>query len=168
MSENLQPESMQSWMRSVEKRLAAVERPARLSTVQYGSILQPNTSVNVTSGTYTSVWEFNLGLVVADAVSVRAILSNEPGTTSQARLFAPNTAGTPTTSDASVPAGASRVVVFDWLVPGVTLGNFGVLMQLQVRRSGGSGNVVVFNPFVALQAPSYSINATADGNPRVL
>lgn len=166
MPENLQPESMSSWMRDVERRLAAVERPSRLSIVDYTTVSQPNVSVNVTSGTYAVVWEFSISSVVADSVSLAAVVITDPSTTANLRLVA-NTAGIPVTDVATVAANSQKIVRFDWLVPSMNIGSSGVLIQLEARRASGVGNVAVFQPLVAMQIPAFIWNAEADGNPQV-
>jgi len=168
MAENLQPESMSTWMRGIEKRLVAVERPSRLSTVQYTSIVAPNTFTQATNTAYTVMWEFNLSLVVADAVSVAAVVNTNPGATLNLRLKA-NTSGTPTTAVLAFPANTQDVVRFDWLVPNLDIGLTGVYIQLEAQHTnGGVGNAGVYVPIIAMQVPSYEVDAAADGNPRIV
>ena len=168
MAENLQPESMSTWMRDVERRLAAVERPTRLSTVQYTTSVEPNTAVTTTSATFETVWEFALSQVVADAVSMQSIVVTAAGTSGEFRLRA-NPAGTALFTDvATVGAADEKRVRFDWLVPDLVIGSRGILIQLQARRTAGAGSVFVYNPTIAMQAPSFEINADSDGNPQVL
>ena len=52
MPENLQPETLTTWMRDVERRLRAVESAPKLLTTQYGALRkQSDAFVAVTSGT---------------------------------------------------------------------------------------------------------------------
>ena len=169
MPENLQPESMSTWMRDVERRLAQVERPSRLSTVQYTTPVEPNTSVAVTSATFVTVWEFALSRVVADAIQMQSVVVTDAGTSGEFRLKVNPVGATFNYTDlASMGAGIQRRVRFSWLVPDLVLGSSGILIQFQARRTAGAGNVVVFNPTMALQAPSYEIDAEVGGNPEVL
>lgn len=166
MPENLQPENMSTWMRGIERRLAAVERPSRLSTVQYTNVVAPNTYRQPT-GSWSVMWEFNLSLVVADAVSVAAVVITQAGVTVDLRLIA-NSFGIPTTDTLSFPAGTEDAVRFDWLVPNIFPGQVGTYIQLQAIQTGGAGTASVFTPFVAMQVPSYEVEAEADGNPRII
>jgi hypothetical protein len=171
MSENLQPESMQSWMRSVEKRLAAVERPTRLSTVQYGLVEPAAEAFNqqgTTSASFVTLYRIPLSLIIADSVSVRTRAILFSGATGQVRLRAPNVSGTPTTSALSLPAGTNAFCQFDWTVAGLNLGDTGIVIEIQGRKTGGSFDLVVESPVVAMQTPAFSVNATATGNPRIL
>ena len=155
-------------MKSVEQRLAQVERPSRLSTVQYTAVSAPNTSVAVTSGTFVTVWEFTLSLVVADAVQVLAAVITGAGTTGEIRLLAAQLPGSPTTDVLALPAGAETFSAFDWLVPGLEIGWQGIFIQVQARRVSGANSVSVFLPYGAMQTPSFQIAALANGNPRAL
>lgn len=167
MPENLQPESMSTWMRDVDKRLAAVERPSRLSTVQYTNVTEPNQQVAVTSATFVVAWEFNLSQVVADAVSVAAIVDTSLGATAELRVRA-STFGIPNTDPVTLNTGLQEAIRFDWIVPEAFPGQTGVFIQLQARRTAGAGNVIVFKPYIAMQVPSYEVDATDDGNGRIL
>lgn len=166
MPENLQPESMSTWMRDVERRLAAVERPSRLSTVQYTGVTQDNVYVTP-DATWSVMWEFNLSLVVADAVSVASVVQTQSDVVLELRLQA-NTSGTPTTDVLTFPVATQDVVRFDWLVPNLTPGLSGIYIQLQARQIAGGGIGGVYTPIVAMQVPSYEVDAEADGNPRII
>ena len=158
---------MSTWMRDVERRLAAVERPSRLSTVQYTNVTAPNV-YQIPTASWSTMWEFNLSLVVADAVSVAAAVITQAGVTLDLRVIA-NTSGVPTTDVLSFPAATEDVVRFDWLVPNLIIGATGTYIQLQARRTAGAdGGGAVFTPNVAMQVPSYEVDADATGNPRIV
>lgn len=167
MPENLQPENLSTWMRDMERRLAAVERPARQSIVEYVGVYRPGDFVNVTSGTFANEWVFTLSQVVADSVAVGVTVFNPAATTSQVRLRAANVSGSPTTDTVSTTAGVFTYVRFDWLVPDLSLGSTGVEIAVQIRRASGTGTVQIYRPFVAMALPGYAWNASPTGNPNV-
>jgi hypothetical protein len=167
MPDNLQPETMKSWMRSVNNRLARVERPSRMTTVQYTGVAAPTLGTDVTSGTFVNVWNFSLSQVVADAVRVGVTVTTPASTTAEVRLNAPGLTGLPSTSVAAIGANLVRFITFDWTPPGLALGQEGILIQVQARRVSGSGNVLVARPRIAMQLPSYEYDAVDDGNPQI-
>lgn len=168
MPDNLQPETMKSWMRSVNNRLTRVERPSRLPTVQYTGVSLAAQTVNVTSGTFVFTWNFSLSLVVADAVQVGFTVTTPASTTAEVRLNTPALPGSPTTNVAAIGANLVRFVTFDWTPPGLELGQRGILIGIQARRVSGAGTVVVSQPRVAMQLPSFEYDAVADGNPQIV
>lgn len=168
MPDNLQPETMSTWMRDVERRLRAMETRNRLQTVQYGAVVEPNTLVTVTDAAYVGAWEFRMGQVIADAVSVRVVVTTQVGTTAQVRLREVQNGWF--TDPVTVPAATSEQCAFDWSIPNLDLylGTPGPLVYVEARRTAGAGNVFVYLPQVVLQAASYDIGATSTGNPRLL
>lgn len=168
MPENLQPETMSTWMRDVERRLRAMETRNRLQNVQYGAVVEPNTLVTVTDAAFTGAWEFRMGQVITDAVSVRVIVSTQVGTTAEVRLREVQNGWT--TDAVTVPAASSEQCAFDWTIPNLDLylGGPAPLIYVEARRTAGAGNVFVYLPQVVLQAPSYDIGATSNGNPRTI
>jgi hypothetical protein len=167
MPENVQPETMATWMRDVERRLRLAESGNRGVIQQYGAIVEPNTYVTV-GGAISQPWEFRIGRVIADAVSVRVVVSTGAGTTTEVRLRNPDTGDV--TDPATVGPAESKVCAFDWAVPDmlIALGQTGPLIYVEVQRVSGANNTLVYVPQVALQGSSYDLEATADGNPRTL
>lgn len=167
MAENLQPQDMATWMRDIDRRLKAVERPARESIVDYIGVYKPGDFVDVTSGTFVDEWAFTLSQVVADSVAVGVIIYNPAATTSQVRLRGTNISGAPTTDTATTTANNFTYVRFDWLVPDLILGSTGVEIAVQIRRASGAGTVQIYRPFLAMALPAYVWNASSTGNPIV-
>jgi|688.fasta_scaffold1137836_2 hypothetical protein len=168
MPENLQPETMSTWMRDVERRLRGVELNPKFPIQQYGAVVPPNTLATFNNAAWTPVWEFRLGYVFADAVSVRVVVTTTPGTTTEIRLR-DNTYSN-TTSVVSIPPNTSEQCAFDWIVPNlfIFMRTTGPIIYVEARRTGGTDDTYVYIPQVALQAQSTVIGATSDGNARTV
>jgi hypothetical protein len=152
-------------MKSVEQRLAQVERPSRLSTVQYGAVRkQSEAFVAVTSATFVQPWEVGVSQIVNDSFLVELTVTTDAGTTGEVRLFAPSVFGFPVTSVASIPAGVQRFVKFAWLVPGMVIGANRPLFQVEARRTAGAGNVNVYYPDAFMQISGFQFDADTTGN----
>jgi hypothetical protein len=169
MPENVQPETMATWMRDVERRLRLAESGNRAVIQQYGALVPPNTLQILNDAAWTPMWEFRMGRVIADAVSVQVVITTTAGTTAQVRLA--DAANGWTTDSVTVGPADSKLCAFDWIVPNlleVYLNQPGPLIYVEARRTGGAGVTSVFLPQVALQGSSYDLDATANGNPRTL
>ncbi len=165
MPENLQPESLTTWMRDVERRLRAVESAPKLLTTQYGALRkQSDAFVAVTSGTFVVTWEVGVSQIVNDSFLVQATVVTDAGTTGEVRLSAPSITGDPVTSVGSFPAGVQRFVRFAWLVPDMIVGTGNALFQVEARRTGGAGAVNVFYPDSFMQISGFQFDADANGN----
>jgi len=165
--ENLQPESMTTWMRDVERRLRAVESAPKLLTQQYGSVRkQSDAAVNVTSSTFIPVWEIGLSEVVNDALFAQIVAVTSVGTVGEIRLK--NFIGiTPVTDAATIPSGLQRTAQFAWLPPLLNIGDTGRLIQVEARRVSGAGSMDVYYPDSFMQLSGFSVDANATGNVQV-
>jgi hypothetical protein len=117
----------------------------------------------VTSGSFVNVWEAAISEVTHDAVTWNVTISADAATTGEARLIAPNVSGSPTTTALSIPASSSTAYEWDWAIPGLDIGASGVFVVLQMRRTGGAGNLYAYGPNVLYQANADRIGATASG-----
>lgn len=168
MPDNLQPETLTTWMRDVERRLRAVESAPKLLTAQYGSVRkQSDAFVAVTSGSFVIPWEVGVSQIVNDSFLVEMTVVTAAGTTGEVRLFAPSVSGTPVTAVASVPAGVQRFLKFAWLVPDMVLGQNGLLFQVQARRTAGAGAVNVYYPDAFMAVSGFQFDADTTGNVEV-
>jgi len=169
MPDNLQPETLTTWMRDVERRLRAVESAPKLLTAQYGGIRkQSDAAVAVTSSTFVVTWEVGISQIVNDSLYVELTVVTGSGTTGEVRLKAASISGPPVTSVASIPAGVQRFVKFAWLVPDLPIGDNGLLFQVEARRTGGSGNVSVFYPDSFMAVSGFQFDADNNGNVTVI
>jgi hypothetical protein len=165
MPDNLQPETLTTWMRDVERRLRAVESAPKLLTTQYGSVRkQSDAFVAVTSGTFAVTWEVGISQIVNDSLYVELTVVTAAGTTGEVRLKAASIAGPPVTAVASIPAGVQRFVKFAWLVPDLPIGDNGLLFQVEARRTAGAGAVNVFYPDSFMAVSGFQFDADATGN----
>jgi hypothetical protein len=165
MAENLQPETLTTWMRDVERRLRAVESAPKLLTAQYGSVRkQSDAFVAVTSATFVITWEVGVSQIVNDSFLVQTTVVADAGTTGEVRLYAPSVSGTPVTAVASIPAGVQRFVRFAWLVPDMIVGTNTALFQVQARRTAGAGAVNVFYPDAFMAVSGFEFDADNNGN----
>jgi hypothetical protein len=121
----------------------------------------PNTAAPaVTSATFTTVWEAPIAWAASDSIYWAGVITTDAATSGEARLFAPNVPGAPTTSAYPLVTGGQTQPVFKWTVPGLVYGTGSVLIQLQVRRTAGAGNVNAFTPDSVYMANSGVIGAT--------
>lgn len=167
MADNLQPETLTTWMRDMERRLRAVESAPKLLTAQYGAIRkQSEAAVFVTSSTFVQTWEVGVSQIVNDSFLVKFTVVTPAGTTGEVRLRAASGPGG-TTAVATIPAGVQRFVKFAWLVPGLVLGPTGQLYQIEARRTGGSGAMNVFYPDAFMAVSGFQFDADNAGNVEV-
>lgn len=165
MGELIQPESMTTWMRDMERRMRAVESAPKLLTVQYTRVRGTETFLSTTSSTFVTVWEVALGRVVNDAVQISVTATASAGTSGEMRLrtyaWGEQLSATQTVLD--TPGGVNRT--WNWLIPGMAdqQGTTKVILQIQARRTAGAGNVNLYDPDLALQCSGFSIGATSTG-----
>ena len=164
MPSNLQPETFTTWMREVERRLRLCESGNRLVVQQYGAIVEPNTFVETNDPTGERLWEFRIGQIIGDAVSVELYIEDVAGEVGGVRL----TTATQACDELVLTAGYEGRVRFDWIVPGLTVGDRGPIIYVEARRISGPGKVKVFVPQVVLHGQSFEFDATTDGNGREL
>lgn len=113
--------------------------------------------VVVTSGTFTSVWAAWAALLISDTIVWRSIVGCDAGTTAEVRLES----GGSFTGVITCAAGGFTNINYNWLHGKNQGGSLG--MTLQVRRTGGTGNVNVYTPYYAAQAGSAGTSSTATG-----
>lgn len=116
----------------------------------------------VTSGAFTSVWQFLVPGIPSNSVQVRAVVSCDVGTTAEARLFIGGTAFA--TSAIACGSGALTTCEFKWdlQAAGVDLG-WTFFLDVQIRRTGGAGNVYCHMPYPARTWDDLNYGADTDG-----
>lgn len=164
MPDNLQPETMSTWMRDVERRLRAMETRNRLTVQQFGAIVPPNTYAETNDPAGERLWEFRIGQVIADAVSVEFYVDEAAGETGGVRLATTTHA----TDELVLPVGYEGLVRFDWIVPNMTVGERSKLIYIEGRRIAGGGQLRIFVPQVVLHGQAYEFDATSTGNGRTI
>ena len=167
MPEVQQPQDMTTWMREMERRVRNIETAPKLLTVQYTHVRAVETFLSCTSGTFVTTWELPLGRVVNDAIQVAITTVCPAGTDGELQLRVANAWGNPTTAVRGLTAGGQDTTYFNWLVPGMAddQNGAGVIIQVQARRTAGTGSISIYDPDVALQCSGFSINATETGVP---
>jgi hypothetical protein len=162
MPENLQPETMSTWMRDVERRLRAVES----RSVPIGMPLIPRfgfTPQIITSSTPTL--EFLLGIPYTGRFGVHVgMLLNIEGS-AEITLTAQSEQPIETDSSTFLFTGtAVGLLSFNWDLTGVAaIGDF---LSIAVYASVATGgHSVTVSPPWGYEADPAFINATDDGNP---
>lgn len=166
MPSNVQPETFTTWMREVERRLRLCESGNRLVVEQYVAITPPNTFQETNDATGEIMWQFRIGQVIGDAISVTLYVEDAPGEVAGIRLLV----GTSACDELVLSAGYTGAIRFDWIVPGLDalIGSRGVQILVEARRVSGGGKVKVYAPFTILHGPSYEFGATTGGNGRTI
>jgi hypothetical protein len=120
-------------------------------------------SVVVNSGSFVPAWETVESWVTHNSIRWRSSVVVDAATTGEARLYAPGIAGTPATSILGLPAGVQTEIGWNWAIPGLAIGSEQMMVQLQVRRTAGAGNISVYAPYNLWAANDTTIGATASG-----
>jgi hypothetical protein len=110
-----------------------------------------------TSATFVPVYQGQVQIVTHKGVSISVVVNTDAGTTGEFRLK--NTDTGTTTSTVSVPALGSVSQTFQWL-HGSALGGGPVRFDVEARRTGGAGNVTVFQPYTLAMADPLQCTAT--------
>ena len=173
MPENVQPETMATWMRDVERRLRMTESRKFMPIVQAPQSGASSfvTRVSGVSALYATVYEFFPGPTLGDAISVRLAVETI-GAAVDIRLASRKMPPFPTagfiTDEISVSVGTEAVIGFDW-IPSSTItpgeGYFPAI-AVQYRITSGVGDVDIYHPHAAYQAMADDVDAATDGNPR--
>lgn len=130
-------------------------------------------SVNVTSGTFQTLWESYTNFPAHEVIHIEMAVQSDAGTTGEIRLI--ENASNQVTSVASIPAAYNGVVGFEWLHPAPT-GLYdprvrpaaNMALGVQVRRTAGAGNVIAFPPRQAHYSSKFMHpNAATNGHPVV-
>jgi hypothetical protein len=117
----------------------------------------------ITSGSFIDTWEAALGVLTGDSVRFSCLVATDAGTTAEARLEVPQLGLT--SAVRSIAAGNSSVTsTWTWKPP-LPIGEYGsgLLIQLQVRRASGAGNVYSYAPSSLWIGNGADIDATATG-----
>ena len=116
--------------------------------------------IAVTSGSFVSTWESSLGFFTLPALRWSSVFGVDPSTTGEAKLSIGG-------GDSGVYALSAATLArhtWNW-IRSIDLGvhGDGVLIQLKVRRTSGSGTIYSYAPDVVGLAPIDEIGATVDG-----
>ena len=132
------------------------------------------TSINVTSGSFLTLWESYQHFPAYEVVFVEMAVITDAGTSGEVRLF--ENGNNQATSVASVGAAFNGTVQFEWLHPAHTglydpraQPSTNLLLAVQARRTGGAGNVIVFPPrHMRMTSKFIHPDAATDGHPVVI
>ena len=134
-----------------------------------GRALTPTFDLTITSGTFTSYWEYRNVFPAYEVFNLIMQCATDVGTTGEVRLLCGATA----TSVATIPSNGNGEVHFEWLHPAPTglydprarpEGN--LVVGVQVRRASGAGNVYIDQPYEAkLTSKLFLGSAATNGNP---
>lgn len=125
-------------------------------------MLKANDNVVVTSATFVPTWSLVCPYATADAVQVQVAVAADPATTAEVRLSA-NLSGTPVTATFVVPASTANYYEWKWAPPGLVVATGPLAVDVEVRRTGGAGNVYAYSPVQAYMTTALSIAATPTG-----
>jgi len=142
-----------------------------LATAEDGLVWPPvqapfgrlNDSITVTSGTFDAYWQSYL-VLTAGTVNALATCTADVATTGEVRL---SVGGTGLVTDARpIAAGAQTDVSFAWDLDGlgVAIGT-SLFLNVQVRRTSGSGNVHTYLPRPARMSDRVVFGGTTSGVP---
>lgn len=127
----------------------------------------------VTSPTFTGVFEARIQFPIHEVLSVQVAVQTDADTTGEVRLSTLGAAHT--TAALPLPAATNSFAVFEWLHPAMC-GLFdprsgrevNLQVSLDLRRTGGTGQVRAFAPIVSELTSLWFIpTASATGNPRL-
>jgi hypothetical protein len=160
MPENLQPETMSTWMRDVERRLRAVESRSVPVGMPLDRFFDTQT---ITSSTPTLA--FSLGISYTGRSGVHVTMGLIIAGSAEITLTAQP--GQPTETDSSTfsfTGTANGFLSFNWDLTGVAaIGDFlNIAVYASVATGGDSVSV---RPPWGYEADPAFINATTDGNP---
>jgi hypothetical protein len=162
MPENLQPETMSTWMRDVERRLRAVE--SRSVPVGMPAIRSFGFETKIITSS-TPTLAFVLGIPYTGRFGVHVAMALNIAGSAEITLTAqPEQPMETDSSTFSFTGTADGTLSFNWDLTGVTaIGDF---LNIAVYASVATGghSVVVFPPSGYEADPAF-INATTDGNP---
>lgn len=162
MPENLQPETMSTWMRDVERRLRAMESrsvPVGMPLVPY-DLSEAVTVTNTTAVTaqrvvvpYAGRGALRVGMVVAATGSANITLQS---------LDVPSY---PTTSTWSFSGTATGLLTFNWDISDWVVIGAPLTIRVQALVTNGGDSMVVYPP-LGFEADPALIGATSDGDPQ--
>jgi hypothetical protein len=121
--------------------------------------------VVVTSGSFATQWEMYIPIAAANAFKCQVNIGCAVGTTGEAQLT--STGLSITSAAIAITSGMSAYIEWNWApsaLSDATAANAGpYTFKLQVRRLTGSGDINVYPPVQAFNAPAELIAATATG-----
>ena len=113
----------------------------------------------VTSGTFELTYRTFAAILASSSVEVTVVLATDVGTTGEVRM---GVQGGPYAATQSIGSGANLTFNWGWLHGlGFGLGSTGQHFVIEARRTGGAGNVYVFQPDPLLDI--YAPSATSTG-----
>lgn len=130
---------------------------------------QPSSYQAISSSSWVTVWESELRWPVADTLAGAFALTSDAGTTGEIKLV--EQVGGNATSVYTVAASTNITLGFAWIHP-LTVGwgdptasINGSNVQLQARRTGGTGNINIYKPRYVVLANQqwYSYSSTTGG-----
>lgn len=141
--------------------LATRTRGLIVPSLQFGW-QAPNTFTAITAASFTTVWQCILSSLPSTAIRVQGTIGCDAGTTGEVRL---NIGGTILSSAVTLPAATFTNYDFklDMVGNGAPLGSGPHTINLQVRRTAGTGNVNVYVPSPARAWDTKSLGADTDG-----
>lgn len=133
--------------------------------------LHPPAVVNVTSASFVTLWESNVGFPAWEVVHVASFVDADAGTSGEIRLR--EAFSGQTTDPIVVPAGQAGDWGFRWVHPAISglydnlhrdTGELFVVVE--ARRTAGAGNLVVWPPSRALLCSrKFALTADTSGDP---
>lgn len=171
MAENLQPESMSTWMKGVERRLAALERPkaSGSAALQIPMIDDPFNIKTISSSSFATAWQITIPVPVGDAISVQFdcnVLGTTPAAAVKLVTFNDET-------DELALNSGPQTVQFDWSPPDLedylqVGGDSPFYVYVTAKYTAGGSGVQVIRPARVIHGSSVDFDAAADGNGRII
>ena len=163
------PPDLASDFRDIKRRLESLERspkawaPGTVRELQYRPAGGNNydNPINVTSGTFVGVWEFQFRGITHDAFEWESLIVCPAGTTAEHYL---EIATDGALTDTPTSAVTETQIYRSWRVDMSdewTVGDLftGIQVRFMVRRTSGAGNVNVYAPVTVRCAHVETINA---------
>lgn len=103
--------------------------------------------INVTSGSFTKTWTAATGILMHKYASATTVVSTPSGTTGEIRLSIDVGGSTQVNSAAvTIPSASSGYFTVPAFAHGLDLWSGPHYFEIQARRTGGAGNVSVYQP----------------------
>jgi hypothetical protein len=149
VAEILQPENMATYLRSLERRVAALESSGRPSQIPMDVTVWGATE-STASADWTPLYDLRLDVVVGPAFRVGLAAYTDVGTFGQWRFQITNITGTPVSDTvAAVSATPGNTVLILTNSDNLVYGAQNIRIEIQARVTTGGGSVYLYRPFLA-------------------
>lgn len=126
----------------------------------------------VTSGSFVGLWECNVDFPALEVLNIRGAVQSDVGTTGELRIV--DSFSGINTNVLTIPSNTNSAYSFEWIHP-ASVGLYddrprlgGLALAVHARRTGGAGNLTVFQPSTAELTSIFLVpSATSTGHPQL-